>query len=80
MLCPVLIDRGAELANLTTALDRAGHGAGGVVFLAGDAGVGKSRLAREISELAAERGFHVLTGRATESVVPVPFRARCVTM
>jgi DNA-binding CsgD family transcriptional regulator len=74
MLCPVLVDRGPELASLTSALDGAAHGAGGVSFLTGDAGVGKSRLAREIATLAAERGFHVLTGRATESVVPVPFR------
>jgi DNA-binding CsgD family transcriptional regulator len=74
MLCPVLIDRGAELHALTAALDKASGGAGGMVFLTGDAGVGKSRLAREISGVAASRGVKVLTGRATESVVPVPFR------
>jgi predicted ATPase len=74
MLCPVLIDRGAELHALTAALDKASGGSGGLVFLTGDAGVGKSRLAREISEIATSRGMQVLTGRATESVVPVPFR------
>jgi DNA-binding CsgD family transcriptional regulator len=74
MLCPVLIGREAELGVLTAALDKAESGAGGVVFLAGEAGVGKSRLARELSTLAASRGFAVLTGRAAESAVPVPFR------
>jgi DNA-binding CsgD family transcriptional regulator len=74
MLCPVLVSRGAELHALSTALDRAADGAGGVIILTGDAGVGKSRLAREISAQAASRGFDVLAGRATESIVPVPFR------
>jgi len=74
MLCPVLVSRGAELHALSAALDRAKDGAGGVLILAGDAGVGKSRLAREIAAKAASQRFGVLTGRATESIVPVPFR------
>jgi DNA-binding CsgD family transcriptional regulator len=74
MLCPVLVGREAELHALRAALDRAGEGAGSVVILPGDAGVGKSRLAREITACAASQGFDVLAGRATESIVPVPFR------
>ncbi|HUD77645.1 MAG TPA: AAA family ATPase [Streptosporangiaceae bacterium] len=74
MLCPVLIDRSAELSALTGALDAAGEGHGSAVFVTGDAGVGKSRLTREVISEAAARGFQVLTGRATESSVPVPFR------
>ncbi len=74
MLCPVLVSRGAELYALSAALRRAREGAGGVLILAGDAGVGKSRLAREVSAQAASQGFDVLAGRATESIVPVPFR------
>ncbi|HEX9553165.1 MAG TPA: AAA family ATPase [Streptosporangiaceae bacterium] len=74
MLCPVLVSRGAELHALSAALRRAREGAGGVLILAGDAGVGKSRLAREVSAQAASQGFDVLAGRATESIVPVPFR------
>jgi len=74
MLCPVLIGRSAELAALTGALDAAGQGQGGTVFVTGDAGVGKSRLAREVTAEALARGFFVLAGRATESAVPVPFR------
>jgi DNA-binding CsgD family transcriptional regulator/tetratricopeptide (TPR) repeat protein len=74
MLCPVLIDRTAEMHALTSALDAAGQGRGGTVFVTGDAGVGKSRLVREVTAEAARRRFSVLTGRATQSSVPVPFR------
>lgn len=74
MLCPMLIARNAEVDALADGLDRAANSEGGVQFLAGDAGVGKSRLAREAISLASARGFHVLIGRATESTVPVPFR------
>ncbi len=59
---------------LTGALDAAGQGHGGGVLVTGDAGVGKSRLVREAVALAASRGYFVLTGRATESAAPVPFR------
>jgi DNA-binding CsgD family transcriptional regulator len=74
MLCPVLISRDAELHALDAALERARQGAGGVLILAGDAGVGKSRLATELASQALAQGTDVLRGRATESVVPVPFR------
>jgi DNA-binding CsgD family transcriptional regulator len=74
MLCPVLIDRRAEMQALTSVLDEAGQGRGGAVFLTGDPGVGKSRLVREVTATATRRGFLVLTGRAAQSSVPVPFR------
>jgi predicted ATPase/DNA-binding CsgD family transcriptional regulator len=74
MLCQVLIDRGAELGALSGALAAAGAGRGGMVFVTGDAGVGKSRLVRESVGQAFERGMRVLSGRAAESAVPVPYR------
>jgi DNA-binding CsgD family transcriptional regulator len=74
LLCPVLIERRSELDTLTNALEEAGQGRGQTIFVTGDAGVGKSRLVREAAELATSRGFHVLTGRGTESAVPVPYR------
>lgn len=74
MLCPVLVDRATEMQALTAALDAAGQGHGGAVFVTGDPGVGKSRLVRELAAAAAGRGFLVLAGRATQSSVPVPFR------
>src|SRR5260370_23462238 len=74
MLCPALISRDAEVQALSAALDRASDADGGVLFLTGDAGVGKSRLVREARVEASSRGFQVLAGRAAESAVPVPFR------
>ena len=59
---PSLIARGPELAALTGALDRAGAGRASTVFVAGDSGVGKSRLLDEFAGHAGERGAHVLAG------------------
>jgi DNA-binding CsgD family transcriptional regulator len=74
MLCPVLIGRSAEVGALEAALDAAGEGRGGAVFVLGEGGAGKSRLARALCESAADRGFRVMTGRGTQSAVPVPYR------
>jgi DNA-binding CsgD family transcriptional regulator len=74
MLCPVLIGRGAEIGALTAALDAADEGHGGVVFVTGDDGIGKSRLAKHVALAGTARGFNVLTGRGTHSAVPVPYR------
>lgn len=43
-----------------------------VGFIAGEAGIGKTRLLRELGALAQARGFAVHIGRATEGS-PVPF-------
>jgi DNA-binding CsgD family transcriptional regulator len=74
MLCPVIIGRDAQIVALTSALDDAAMGQGGVVLITGEAGVGKTRLARDLSALAASRGLLTLTGRATQSPVPAPYR------
>ena len=73
MRSPVLIGRRPELHALVSALDRAEAGAGGALCLAGDPGVGKSRLATEISSLASARGFARYTGRAVQPASPLPF-------
>lgn len=43
-----LINRVKEMQILKKAIDRAIHGEGGVIFLSGEAGIGKTRLAREL--------------------------------
>jgi DNA-binding CsgD family transcriptional regulator len=73
MLSPVLIGRRAELGALVSALDRAAAGEGSALFLTGDPGIGKSRLATEISSHASARGFTVYRGRAVPSASPLPF-------
>ena len=47
-----------------TRLTAVGAGAGGVLVVLGEAGVGKSRLLAEAARLAEEAGLVVLTGRA----------------
>ena len=60
-----LVGRSAERAALTAALDRARTGRGGGVLLAGDAGVGKSRLVGELT--AAAEDALVLLGRCLDT-------------
>ena len=74
VLCPVLVGRDEEVRLLRDALDAAASGHGGTWFVAGEAGVGKSRLAREVSRQAHARGMTVLTGRAVPGGVPVAYR------
>lgn len=61
---PQLVGRVAELRRLTAQLDAAADGAGRVVLLSGDSGIGKSRLAAEVLEVSERRGFVALRGRA----------------
>jgi tetratricopeptide (TPR) repeat protein/tRNA A-37 threonylcarbamoyl transferase component Bud32 len=58
-----LIDRVEEMNLLKEAADRAVRDEGGLVFLYGEAGIGKTRLARELGAYARLRGMQVLYGR-----------------
>ena len=68
-----LTGRGGEMAQLGAALAAAESGKGSTVFLAGESGVGKTRLASTIAEQAAQRGFTVATGRAYPVETGVPY-------
>jgi predicted ATPase/DNA-binding CsgD family transcriptional regulator len=61
---PPLIGRSAEMNQLTAQLDRAARGQGCALFLVGEAGIGKTRLAQEALILAREQGFLILEGPA----------------
>jgi ATP/maltotriose-dependent transcriptional regulator MalT len=74
VLCPVLVGRDEEARLLRAALTAAGTGRGSTVFLAGEAGIGKSRLVREVTRTAMESGLAVLAGRAVAGGAPTPFR------
>ncbi len=63
--------RDRELAELRARVAGLADGHGGVVILRGDAGTGKSRLAREAT---ADADVPVLSGRAVPGDSPVPFR------
>ena len=60
------VGRAGELASLTADLDAAVGGRGGVVLVAGEPGIGKTRLAEELAARAMARGAVVLWGRCWE--------------
>jgi DNA-binding CsgD family transcriptional regulator len=62
------VGRAHELEELERALDAARAGSGSTALVAGDAGIGKSRLAAETAERARGAGFDVLVGRAIDLV------------
>ena len=59
---PEFVGRAAELARLEAALERAERGSAAAAFVAGESGVGKTRLLRELERRAVERGTRVLRG------------------
>jgi predicted ATPase len=66
VLCPIVVGRDDELIALGAALDSALGGAGQIVCLTGEAAIGKSRLARELVEMAQARGVAVAIGRGVQ--------------
>jgi len=58
-----LVDRVEEMSQLREAVDRAVRGEGGLLFLRGEAGIGKTRLTKELRTYARLRGMNVLYGR-----------------
>ena len=66
--------RRAELVQLRERFARARSGAGGVVVISGDAGIGKTSLARAAAAEAERTGATVLSGRAYEGGWSPPLR------
>jgi predicted ATPase/KaiC/GvpD/RAD55 family RecA-like ATPase len=58
-----LVDRTEEMNVLKEAVYKAVHSEGGLVFVHGEAGIGKTRLLREVGAYARSRGVQVLYGR-----------------
>src|SRR5438105_4884372 len=74
---PAVVGRVAERALLADAIAclRAGRSACGAVFvITGEAGIGKSRVAREAADAAASQGLPVVWGRASAGLPAVPMR------
>src|SRR5215831_11660225 len=72
-LCPKLIGRADQLFVLEDALLAAQRGESRTVALGGEAGMGKTRLARELSDRAERLGFEVLWGTCSEAELPLPY-------
>jgi predicted ATPase/KaiC/GvpD/RAD55 family RecA-like ATPase len=58
-----LVNRVQEMMFLKDSADKATRGEGGVVFIYGEAGIGKTRLTKEIKAHANLRGMRILYGR-----------------
>lgn len=69
-----LAGRRAELAELLGWLESAARGHGGLVLLYGEAGVGKSRLLRELAANAQWRGVRTAWGRCYELAAPPAYQ------
>jgi class 3 adenylate cyclase len=68
-----LVGRRWEMSAVEGLLDRALDGRGGVVGVTGPPGIGKSRLAREVAAMAAQRGVQVFTAVCESHTSQVPF-------
>ncbi len=72
-LCPVLVRREDELAALEDSLLAARRGESRFVVLAGEAGIGKTRLASELGREARELGCTVLAGGCSDAELSLPY-------
>ena len=70
---PTIVGRKRELARLRALVDAVAAGHGQIVVVAGEAGIGKSRLVAEVLTDCARRGFAVLSGVTDELDQRRPF-------
>jgi len=73
VLSPVLVGRQEELSQLEDALLSANRGDGRFVLLAGEAGIGKTRLATELAKRARKLNCDVLWGSCSEAELALPY-------
>jgi class 3 adenylate cyclase/tetratricopeptide (TPR) repeat protein len=67
------VGRAAELARLAARLQEVRVGSGGVLLLAGEPGIGKTRTLEECAETARTQGALVLWGRCYEGEAARPY-------
>ncbi|HEX5505849.1 MAG TPA: AAA family ATPase [Thermomicrobiales bacterium] len=72
-VCPIVVGRESQLAALDARLRAARAGQGQTVLLAGEAGIGKSRLVAEARAWAAAEGTVILEGRCFEPDRALPY-------
>jgi predicted ATPase len=69
-----LVDREQEIKILRARVDAALRGEGSLVFITGEAGIGKTRLAYELRSYAKLRGAQCLMGKGGEREGAVPYQ------
>ncbi len=67
------VDREVELARVAEIVDTAISGAGSVLFLSGEAGVGKTRLAEQGIRFVARHGILLVRTRGSEDGTDAPY-------
>src|SRR5262245_573768 len=67
------VGRAGELGSLERILDELDRGCPGAIEVAGEPGIGKTRLLRELAARAGARGHLVLAGAASEFEHGLPF-------
>lgn len=72
---PMLIGRDPELAAIGRAIEGARTGRGRAVFILGESGIGKSRLASTVASRARADGMRLLRGRGSALGAAIPFRS-----
>ena len=70
-----LVERDIELGELRAALNEARSGRGALVMLAGEPGIGKTRLTEELGAEAGRKNVRVLLGRCYEAEGTPPYVA-----
>ncbi len=68
------VGRVAERGQLQQLLEAAAAGRGGMALIGGPAGLGKSRLTRELADAAERTGMNVLTGNCLDMASPPPYQ------
>lgn len=71
--CPVLVGRDDELETLVRSLTSARPSESRLILLMGEAGVGKTRLARELTRRSADLGATVMWGSCPQVELSLPF-------
>ncbi len=69
----IFVGRRREMETLAAALDAAVSGRGQIVMLAGEPGIGKTRIAQELASLAEQRGARVFWGWCYEQEGAPPY-------
>ena len=72
-LCPTLVGRDEQLFALEDALLVAHRSESRFIALGGEAGMGKTRLAKELTNRAERLDWEVLWGSCSEAELPVPY-------
>jgi tetratricopeptide (TPR) repeat protein len=72
-LCPILVGRAGEMRILDAGLAAARRHVGGAYVLAGEAGIGKTKLAAEVRGRAAKSGMLTLWGACSQAELALPY-------